>query len=242
MRLCVLEVRYDREQEQEPELAEAFTALDNADGATPFTRLMLWYAWFDATGLFSSHQCSALCEFELNQCDGFAKQAMQALAINARDSLESLTVLWMPVMLIVPLAGCRRLERLALYGCNSDDMQIISQICKAPLRFVMLTGRIDGDDVRAIVPALAGVVSRYQLLRRDRAAAHHPTTSMPPDAPCSFLKHCQATPRKGPETHHRHLIVTHDTTHAGDAERPGCHQEQVHNEQPLQETAAMGWC
>jgi hypothetical protein len=90
MRLRVLEVGHD--PEQGPELAEVFTALGNAEGATPLTRLMLWFAKFDATGLFSSRRCSALRELKLIRCSTFTEQAMRALATNVRDSLESLMI------------------------------------------------------------------------------------------------------------------------------------------------------
>jgi hypothetical protein len=165
MRLHVLKVTYGHKREQGPELAEAFTALGNADGATSFTRLVLRYVMFDVTGLFSSRRCSALRELKLVCCNGLTEQAMQALATNVRDSL---TMLMFSVMLAEPiiplLAECHRLECLILRDCIIEDMLIISQICKAPLRFVKIigqfrdNGRITNGEVRAIVPALAGVV------------------------------------------------------------------------------------
>jgi hypothetical protein len=161
MRLCVLEVySHSHDQGQGPELSEAFTALGNAEGATPFTRLMLRHAKFDATGFFSSHRCSALRALELDGCTRLTKQVMHALAINARDTLESLVFSWVRVVPIVPLlAECRRLERLVLHCCNTEDMQTIGQTCKAPLRFVeILSRRIFGGAVCAFMPALAGVV------------------------------------------------------------------------------------
>jgi hypothetical protein len=155
----VLEVIH--EQNQGPELSEAFTALGNTAGATPFTKLVLESIKFDVTGFFSSRRCSALCKLELVSCDGITEQAMQALATNVRDSLVSLVISWMPIVPIVPLlAECHRLERLTLHWCNTAGMQTIGQTCKAPLRFFKFIGfrATDGDTVRAIMPALSGVM------------------------------------------------------------------------------------
>jgi hypothetical protein len=151
---------YNHDQDQGPELAEAFTALGNAEGATPFTRLILGSIAFDVTGLFSSRRCSALRELELFRCDGITEQSMQALATNVRDSLVSLMVSMMSIAPIVPLlAGCRRLERLILHSCNTADMQVIGETCKAPLRSAELFSDVTIDDyVCAIVPALSGIV------------------------------------------------------------------------------------
>jgi hypothetical protein len=143
---------------------------------------MLESAKFDATGLFSSRRCNALCELELNQCDGLTNQAMQALAINVHDSLESLTVLWMSAMLIVPLlVECRRLERLTLHCCSTANMRIIGQMCKAPLRFVKISDirMIDDDAVRALVPVLAGVLL-LDIMCSARAILQH----IIPRCPC----------------------------------------------------------
>jgi hypothetical protein len=161
MRLNVLEVS-NHDAEQGPELAEAFTTLGNTEGATPLTRLKLRFITFDATGFFSSRRCSALRDLELFCCDKLTDQAMQALATNVCDSLVALVCISSSVAPIVPLlAGCRRIERLTLYRCiNNAGIRTIGKTCKAPLRFVKITGRTtdNGDAVRAIMPALAGVV------------------------------------------------------------------------------------
>jgi hypothetical protein len=156
MRLHVLEVRHCHEQE----LSEAFTALGNAEGATPFTRLALKFTKFDATGLFSSRRCGALRELELLDCNGITEHVIQTLATNVRDSLVVLVVAWISVAPIVPLfAGCRRLERLTLHcGCDAKDMRVIGHACKAPLRFVEIVDGITDGTVRAVVPALTGAM------------------------------------------------------------------------------------
>jgi hypothetical protein len=161
MQLRVLVVWCDPEQDQGPELAEAFTTLGNTTGATPFTKLVLKSTKFDVTGFFSSRRCSALRALVLDNCNRITEQAMQALATNVRDSLESLMLLWIGAVPIVPLlVECHRLERLTLYGCNTETMQTIGQTCKAPLRFVKFIGfeAADDDAVRAIVPAITGVM------------------------------------------------------------------------------------
>jgi hypothetical protein len=162
MRLRVLHVVTNRDQDQGPEFSEAFTVLGNADGATPFTKLVLESADFDATGLFSSRRCNALRRLELFYCDGLTKQAMQALATNVRDSLEVLVS--SSTALVVPLlAECCRLEYLVLqdYNVGIDSMRAINKTCKAPLRFVDFARFIKMSDaaVGAVSPALAGVVS-----------------------------------------------------------------------------------
>jgi hypothetical protein len=160
MRLRVLEMRCDSDEDQGPELSEALTTLGNTAGVTPFTRLVLESIKFDVTGFFSSHRCSALRELVLDDCNRITRQAMQALATNVRDSLESLLLLWVPVVPIVPLlVECCRLEHLTLHKCGTEAMEIIGQMCKAPLRLFKFTGNMTDDDaVRAIMPALVGVM------------------------------------------------------------------------------------
>jgi hypothetical protein len=160
MRLHVLEMMsYGHDQEQGSELAEAFTALDSTEGATLFARLVLMRIKFDVTRLLSTRRCSALRELELFECDGITEQAMQALAINVRDSLVVLMVSLMPVALIDPLlAKCCRLDHLALHGCNTAGMQSIGETCKAPLRFVEVSDRMSAGAIRGIASVLAGVV------------------------------------------------------------------------------------
>jgi hypothetical protein len=163
MRLRVLQVMCDLEQDQGPELSEAFTTLGNTPGATPFTKLVLESVKFDVTEFFSSRRCSALRALVLDGCNEITEQAMQALATNVRDSLESLMISWVPTLLIVPLlAGCRRLESLSLntFDIDARNMQIVSQTCKAPLRFVKFIGfkATDDDAMRAVMPALSGVM------------------------------------------------------------------------------------
>jgi hypothetical protein len=159
MRLHVLEVNYISDWKRGSEFSEAFTALGNADGATPFTRLVLRFAKFDVMGFFSSRRCSALRKLELVRCIEFTEQAMRTLAINVRDSLVVLSS--SSAVLISPLlAECRCLERLILRsgGLDVETVWIIGQTCKAPLRWVEINSKMSDDNIRAVVPALAGVV------------------------------------------------------------------------------------
>jgi hypothetical protein len=108
---------------------------------------------------------------------------MQALATNARDSLEALMVSGMRVALIGPLlAECHCLKHLTLYRCNTAAMQIIGQTCKAPLKFVKIAGGMTDDAVRAIVPALSSVVF-LRIKCSDETVLQH----IIPQCPCLQL-------------------------------------------------------